>query len=410
MKTLRRFGVRAFALTLGVLSAAVGGLSLVGCAPGHGKYTSEHLVNARERLDGVKAGAEFQMAEQQFLAGDLDKAIRSVERSIALNPRVARSHTLRGRVLIELARHDSARESFQTALTIDPESHEAMYYEGILLERVSEYEEARGRYLAAWKLAPSNAQYAIASAEMLIELDRLDEAASFLRTLRNRFEHHAGVRQTLAHLALMRNATDEALSYYNEARLLAPDDMGLLEDLTRAQIMAGRFAEAEFSLSRLLDNEEMRSRRDLQRMRARCLLRLDRPVEARSILLALTATNEGASDTDSWIELGYACLTIGDIARVRAAANRVVAIAPGRAEGHTLQAAWRRAQGDFAGALPHAERALRAAPESPTAWMLRGVLLRELGRADEAAQSFAKALALDPDNVRAASLLAQAES
>lgn len=403
-KVARSTVARAAAIALAACAVAQG------CGPGHGRYTTEHKVQARERLDGVKAGSEFQMAEQQFLAGDLEKAIRSIERSIALNDFVPRSHTLRARILIEQGRFEDAAASLARALAINPDHHEALYYDGILLERVSAYARAHERYLRAWELNPSSAQYALATSEMLVEIGRVADAERFLIDLRSRFEHNAGVRQALGHIAMLRNDPERALALYNEARLLATDDQGVLEDLARAQFATSRFVEAEYTLSRLLEADANRPRRDLQRLRARCLMRIDRPVEAREILLGLTTDAQGASDVESWIDLGGVALTLGDAARVRIAANRAVALAPERPEGHMLLAAHRRASGDLAGALQLADRAAGVAPDDPSPLMLRGMLLRELGRHDDAAQSFARALAMKPTDDRASAMLAGVET
>ena len=45
------------------------------------------------------------------------------------------------------------------------------------------------------------------------------------------FPSSAGVRQTLGHIAMMKNDVKRAAELFNEARLLAPDDNGILEDL-----------------------------------------------------------------------------------------------------------------------------------------------------------------------------------
>src|SRR5689334_14733375 len=81
--------------------------ALTGCA-GHGQYTQEGIKTAEERLAQMKSGTEWQMAQQQFLAGDLDKALKTVDSSIGLNPKVAKSHTLRGRILIEKGQLEAA--------------------------------------------------------------------------------------------------------------------------------------------------------------------------------------------------------------------------------------------------------------------------------------------------------------
>src|SRR5687767_5935812 len=83
-------------------------LTLAGCA-GHGNYTQERVNAAGARMSQLKSGTEWQMAQQQFLAGELDKSLKTVDRSIALNDQVPKSHTLRGRILVEKGRLEEAR-------------------------------------------------------------------------------------------------------------------------------------------------------------------------------------------------------------------------------------------------------------------------------------------------------------
>src|SRR5690606_22956811 len=154
--------------------------TLSGCATGHGKYTTEGMYAAQERMATIKAGTEWDMARQQFLVGDLSKALKSIDRSISINDSVAKSHNLRGRILVELGQLEGAMESFKRALVIDPSFTEAHYYMGILHERYGEVDVALEKFQAAAALDPSNAQYTLAAAEMLIENRRLDAAAELL--------------------------------------------------------------------------------------------------------------------------------------------------------------------------------------------------------------------------------------
>lgn len=415
---------RAMAIRGLCLLAACGGL--LGCA-GHGRHTTEGLTKAEQRLSGFKAGSEWDMAQQQFLSGELDKALKSVEKSISLNDSVAKSHTLRARILMEMGRLEDAMEAARTARTIDPTFVEAHYYEGVLFERFSDYDEALASFAEAGALDPSDAQYAVAAAEMLMELGRLEEAQTLLEDRRSRHTHNAGVRQTLGHLAMMQGDAARAADLFGEARLLAPEDAALAEDLARALIACERYAEAELTLSRLLTRpsdgqtpglKEMKperradgkaTRRDLEHMRVRCLIALHRPAEARSLLLGLTNGPEGASDAQAWIALGQVAHALHDLQRMRIAANRAIALAPDRPEGRMLLAAFRMESGDLDGALRAAHEAAARFPEDSSLRLLCGVILTELDRNDEAAQALSSALALDPDNERAAALLAAVE-
>src|SRR6185503_14905501 len=129
------------------------------------------------------------------------------------------------------------------------------------------------------QLEPSNPQYLIAQAEMLVQIDRLDEAQKVLEERRAAFEFNAAVRQTLGNIQTMRGDAKAAAQCYNEALLLAPDDLGIVEDLMHAQAACGQFAEAEFNLRRLMQADQNKNRRDLRHLQARCLIAVDRPVE-----------------------------------------------------------------------------------------------------------------------------------
>ncbi len=397
MRTLSRVGALA-----GLACSAIG---TIGCQ-GHGSYTAEGVSLAQERMSQIKAGTTWDMARQQFLAGDLRKALSSVEQSLVANDNVPKSHALKGRILVELGELEGAVDSFKKALAIDPSFVEAHFYLGVVYERFQDTDAALEKFRAASALDPSNVQYVIAAAEMLMEQGRLEEAERMLQGERSRFEHNAGVRQTLGHIAMMRGDMHRAVELFSEARLLAPDESGIVEDLALSQIAAGRFAEAEYSIRKLLDRPENRGRRDLLHARARCLMRLDRPVDARAILLELTRDDKGEGDVEAWIDLGEVALVLGDMHRVRIVANRLRTIAPNRAEGHTMLAMAERREGDLESALESLSSALAINPSEPEAHLLRGLVLEEMGRSEAAAESFAKAAALDPQSKTAARLLA----
>ena len=76
----------------------------------------------------------------------------------------------------------------------------------------------------AAELDQSNAQYPIAVAEVLVDLDRIQEADAYLAGLGQNFEHSAGIRQTRGHLANMLGRDDDAVEFFRAAQLLAPDD------------------------------------------------------------------------------------------------------------------------------------------------------------------------------------------
>lgn len=361
-----------------VLGAAVAAALLGAGCGSHGKYTEQHISAAKEKMQAMKSATEWEMARQAFLAGDLEKAKKGVDRSIALNPNVAKSHVLRGRVMMEMGDLEQAANSLLTARTIDPSYVEGAYYLGICYERFTQKDKALEAYKQAAELDQAAPQYAIAAAEMMIDLDQVDEAQEYLETRRATFEHNAGVRQALGHIALIKGDKARAVMLFGEARLLAPDDQAILEDLARAQVEVGQFADAENNLAKLLSSPDYKARRDLLLTRARCLVQVERPMEAREILLGLTGDQSGSADIEAWIELGNVAYLLKDLQRVRLASTRAVAIAPTRAEGYLLRALYQRRTGDFAGARGNLDKAVQLGAGAEAAGLI-AVVEQELG-------------------------------
>lgn len=382
---------------------------LAGCT-GQGGYTREHASAARTRLDQLKSAGEWEMGMQAFQAGDLDKALKRVDTAIALNESVARSHVLRGRILMEKGNIGAALESLGRAVAIDPDHVEGHYYSGIAYERLAQRDAALACYLRAAELDRTNAQYAVAAAEMYMDLGRLEEAGTFLGEQNELFVHHAGVKQTMGHLAMLKGDSAGAIAAFSEARLLAPDDRAILEDLARAQYAGAQYAKAESTLAGLLRDERAEGRRDLQLLHARCLTQLKRPVEAREILIKLTMGSEGAGDIDAWIQLGHVSYALKDLGRVRTAAARLTAMAPERPEGFLLKGLLLRKQGDLGQALENCEKSVALGEATGAGLLLQGMLLDELGRLADARAAYSKAAEADPANAALAKMIASLDA
>jgi tetratricopeptide (TPR) repeat protein len=406
-----RLLTQALRIVIGVTvtaGLAWGFLNAQGCTGTHGAYTAEKQSLAKMKMEGLKAATEYKMAEQAFLAGDLPKALKHVDYSLTLNRNVARSQVLRGRVLAEMGNIEDAVECLKLAQGIEPRNVDAAYYQGTIAERINRNDEALAHYLAASEIDPSNPQYAIAAAEMMIELGEVDRAQSYLTTHSASFDHNAGIRQTLGHIAMMQGKAAEAAVLFNEARLLQPDDQAIIEDLIRAQIATRQYAEAEYNLNRLLTGKDNQNRRDLRHMRATCLMLLDRPVESRELLIKLTSDQEGASDVEAWAQLGQIAYMLREYPRVKQCANRLTAIAPNRPEGYVLKALSQRKAGDLSGARRSIQTAIQIERTSDNLVIL-GMIQQDMADTDGARLTFAEALRLNPKDSNASILLGAAE-
>jgi len=378
---------------------------IAGCS-GHGDYTDKFKNTAQVRQAQLKSATEWDMAHQAFLSGELEKALKKVDNSIALNGQVPKSHVLRGRILMEMGSLDQALGSLQMAEALDPENVDAHYYQGIIYERILKLDAALAQYRECVRLDDTDAQYAIAAAEVMIDMNRADEAREFLEGMAASFEHHPGVAQTLGNIAMIQGDNEKAVELFEKARLLAPEDQAVQEQLVTAQIATGRYGEAEFVLAQLLDRKENEARRDLQHLRARCLIELDRLVEARAVYMDLTDGNAGEADTEGWIGLGEVSYALKDYNHVRRTAQRVVALAPSRPEGYMLQALVQMQQGRLDQALQNANHAIRLSDQASDTIQLRAVVLFRMGKYEDARRTLQVAFEKDPGNRSVTKLMA----
>lgn len=369
---LASVGLASVGLTGGVASMS-------GCA---GSSTAAAASRAEARMATLKSGMEWQQATQAFNAGDLDKAERKVNESIAIEPDVAASHVLRARVLIERGNLGGALESLRRAEVIDPKLAEAQYYLGVVHERLDRTEEAIGHYRMASELSPGEPDAVIATAEVLISMGRAEEALAELGAS-PAAELSAGIRQAMGQASTMLGDRESAVRYLGEARLLSPESATIVDDLARAEVSVGRWSEAEANLAFLLTLGEYAGRVDVRRLHAMCLLELARAGEARAELVALVE-GVGSSDAESWWLLGNASLRTGDRTQLRRSAERVSALEPRGWRGDVLWAMSHRLSGQAAAGLPHVERAFKRAPGEADVLAARALLLADLGRRDEA--------------------------
>lgn len=403
-------GSRVLLRSAGVLCLAAVGLFGSACGQKHGKYTSDHISQAQERMAILKSGTEWQMAQQQFLAGDLDKALKTVNRSLAINDNVPKSHVLKGRILIEKGRLEEARDSLLTAEKLDEKNVDAQYYLGIVHEQFNQPAEALARYNKAAELDTGNPQYVVAAAEMLVQTGDLNAAEQLLNSKREAFQYNAAVRQSLGHIAQLRGDQAAAAQCFSEALLLAPDDVAILEDLAQAQFQANMFADAEFTLNRLLDNPDTADRRDFKQMKSKCLIALNRPVEARTILLELTSDKESPRDFMSWVDLGNVSVVLKDKPHLRQAAMRAIGLQPDRHEGYTLRAMSHRIEGRSEEALTATDDAIKRCGGDIAPFVLRAMIQQDLGRPFDAKATLEQALARNPNSPGVRDMLARLDT
>ncbi len=372
-------------------------VTLAGCM-GPTKTGLEAREKARARVNVINAQIDYKLAKQSFEVGQFEAAVRSIKIAIERSPQEASYLLLQGRIYLETYRLDLAIESFEAALELHAQLADAHYYAGIVYQRWSNDQLAYDQYRSAYELEPSKVQYLLAAAESLVAMREFERARHLTEEKLAYFEHNAALRHLLGQIALLQDEPLEAARHLAQARLLNPDDQILLEELARAQFAAGLYGKCYHSVRQSqLGSKEKRT--DLIHIEARCLVFLDRTIEARKLYLELTRLRP--TDPHYWVELGMVTWELGDFRRVAESGDRVAALAPERFEGYMLKALAARHEGDLQEAVTLLGRATDLASDTAVPHLLLGKTLQEKGDHQAALAAYAAAVRAEPDSPEA---------
>lgn len=109
--------------------------------------------------DDDSAEAHLLMGSILLLADDAQRALKEVERALALNSKVPSVHAWHGRVLMRLGDTEKAKGAFRTELASNPNDFDANLYLGVLLRQDKLAAEAAAYLKRAVQLRPRE-QYA----------------------------------------------------------------------------------------------------------------------------------------------------------------------------------------------------------------------------------------------------------
>jgi len=256
--------------------------------------------------------------------------------------------------------HKGAERLFRRGLTLAPDNVEILNSLGWTLFQDGRTAEAVAEYERALTIDPDYVKSHNNLALALVELGRLDEAAShYKRSLE--LEPKAEIYSDLGFIAAQQGKPDEALAAYHKALELDPDCASAHFNLAVDALRAGR-----------LDDAETHYR------------------------AALSAK----PNAETYNGLGYVLAHTGRLDEAIAEYRKAIESDPKYAPAYTNLAETFAAQGNLDEAVSYYRRSLAQRP-SAVVYNELGVVLRKLGKTDEAADEFRNALAMDATNKKA---------
>ena len=359
---------------------------------------------ATARWNKARAGVMYSLASDQFKAGNLDQARKTVDQALKLDPANPAVLVLSAKVHVEQGQLEAGELQLEAARKAAPNMAEAYYLSGVVYQRWQKPQTAYEYYTAACDKAPAELAYVLARAEMLVALDRSNEAISLLQEKVNYFENSPAVRDAYAQLLAQAGRHTEAVEMFRQAVMLADDDLALKERFAFALFHDKQYVEAAEAFTRLLENEQYKGRADLLAALGQSQLHVGKPREARRSFEEATQKDPGNQQT--WLGLAKAAMESNDFKRAELALKKAYALDKTAPDAHLLLGYLRLRQNRYPDALAAFERASAKDPKDTVSICMIGYVHEKTGKKDLAMEYYGKALQIKPNDQLASRLIA----
>jgi len=314
------------------------------------------------RWQDARAEMRLRLVEDQLSDGRVNEAAAELAAAIELNPDSVRAAMLAARLALVRGELAAAREWLDRAET--RAAGEAAFHElsGVVHASAGNPERAVEAFSVALELAPTDDNLALAYARSLMSVGRCDDARAFLETNEARLGGYGDFHELLGDVYLALGEAWAAAGRYQTAHQFGTLPRPAAEVYAFLLLELGRFPEAVRAFESLIGSEPPGEKHvALHAALARAMLGAGRARDARQRLGILLRTND--DDAELWKLMAQASSVEGDRAGAVAAAERAVSLAPNDVTALQLLATLAGKNKQWNLADRAARDALRLAPE-----------------------------------------------
>jgi tetratricopeptide (TPR) repeat protein len=389
-----------------IMTAVVAGCVTVGGVSGCQEQEKQKTIKekAEAQWNGARSKVMLSLAQDQYKAGNFDKARQTVDDAAKLTPDAAPILVLSAKIAIEQGQLERADRELAIARTSMPNDAEAYYLSGVVCQRWQKPQEAFTFYQQASEKGPNEPAYLMAVSETLVGLDRSDEALALLDGKIIYFENSSGIRDAAARLLMTKKQYKRAAELFRQATILTPDEQSYREGLGLALYYSKQYKDAADVLGALVKQDAFSERADLRMALGESLLQLGKPRDARENLEVAARLQSGNAGV--WLGLTRAAMESSDLKRAEASLKKALAITPDNAEAHLLLGYLRLRQEKLHDALAAFTKSSTLDRTDNVSVCMIGYVFERLGRKDAAAKCYAKALKMRPSDQMASQLMA----
>ena len=384
---------------IAVLAVAVILTLLPGCAS-----SADKKRGARQQWEKVSAQARVTVARDLFESGRFDDAFITAQQCLQADAELAEAHLISGKCLYVQGRNSQAKSSFTKAVGIDERLGAAWFWLGEVAMNDRQPAQALEHYGRAVSLEPMNIDYIVSLVEAYAELGRYGEALVLLEEKRTLMPGSVRLRVTAGDLLQRLGRTREAISMYNQALLLQPDDMEVAEALGYCYVTEQDYNLAVATFEKIAAQATGDRRTTFLQLLAVCSMNAGNYGKAVAYYDKLSMDQR--DNEQVWLQMGQAALGAGSANRAAACAGRALALRPGWEDAIALQGCAQYLNNDYNAAVQTFSRIITTKKLGGFAWLITGRCYQQLGQHDLADRAYENANRLSPDS-KLSSLLAR---
>ncbi|NJR53251.1 MAG: tetratricopeptide repeat protein [Acaryochloris sp. CRU_2_0] len=181
------------------------------------------LIEEPDQTNEPKANLYFEKGRLFGIVGEREEAIASYDQALQIKPDFHEAWYNRGSALGELGHYEEAIASYNQALEIKPDFHEVWTYRGIALGNLGHYQEAIASYDQALKIKPDDYDVWNIRGAALSQLGHYEGAiASYDQALKIKSDDH-DVWDIRGYALRQLGRTDEAITSFDQALAIQPE-------------------------------------------------------------------------------------------------------------------------------------------------------------------------------------------
>ncbi len=379
------------------------GLAVLAMCQGCSSYADKKMA-AKMKWEKVSARARITVAKDLFENGRYEDARTPVRPCLASDPELADGHLLMGKLHYLDGRVGAAQSSMTTAVEYDEDLDQAWYWLGEIAQHNKQPATAMEYYDQAIRLKPVNTDYIIAIVQTYAAQGRYEDALALLEKKMVLLPGDVGLKVTAAELLQRLGKTAQAISAYNRAFLLDPDNMAVAESLAYCYITDEQWSQAIGIFDKISTSVDGKKKTACLQMLALCCMNAGEYGRAVTYYNKLSVSQR--DNEELWLKMAQAALGAGSPKRAFACATRALSLRPGWADAIAVQGCAQYLGNDYDTAIRTFSRITESRKMGGFAWLMSGRCYQQLGWKDLADKAYEKASRLNPES-RLVSLLAK---